>query len=238
MSIGVALVLCSPVLEASELPTANEVLQELQISDRDRQRIREGNIVTWTATEGSDRELALGMALPVKTSAENLVELFREATAFKAESAIVTAYGRITGDGELADFTALKLEPNGEKEARRYLKAKPGDELNLDTKEIAAFQALKSGQQGRDGADSDGGGADTRGVAGALPGLSYERPSRHCALRTHEQPARLRTRRTIPCHQAVETPWRSTSPLCPTCCSIIRPPRSRKARSSKNSFSG
>jgi hypothetical protein len=148
VSIGVALVLCIPVLEASELPTANEVLQELQISGRDRQRIREGNIVTWTATEGSDRELALGMALPVKTSAENLVELFREATAFKAESAIVTAYGRITGDGELADFTALKLEPNGEKEARRYLKAKPGDELNLDTKEIAAFQALNSASKG------------------------------------------------------------------------------------------
>jgi hypothetical protein len=144
VSIGVALVLCIPVLEASELPTANEVLQELQISGRDRQRIREGNIVTWTATEGSDRELALGMALPVKTSAENLVELFREATAFKTESAIITAYGRIMGDGELADFTGLKLEPNREKEARRYLEAKPGDHLNLDTKEIAAFQALKS----------------------------------------------------------------------------------------------
>jgi hypothetical protein len=49
----VGLVLCSPVLEASALPPAHEVLQELQISDRDRQQIREGNIVTWTATEGS-----------------------------------------------------------------------------------------------------------------------------------------------------------------------------------------
>ena len=144
VSICVALVLCSPVLEASELPTAYAVLRELQISDRDRQQIRDGNIVTWTATEGSDRELALGMALLVKTSAENLVELFREATAFKAESAIITAYGRIMGDGELADFTGLKLEPNREKEARRYLEAKPGDHLNLGTKEIAVFQALNS----------------------------------------------------------------------------------------------
>ena len=148
VSICVALVLCSPVLEASALPPADEILQELQISDRDRQQIREGNIVTWTATEGSDRELALGRALLVKTSAENLVELFREATAFKAESAIVTAYGRIMGDGELADFTGLKLEPNREKEARRYLEAKPGDDLNLDAKEIAAFQALKSVSKG------------------------------------------------------------------------------------------
>jgi len=148
VSICVGLVLGWSVPDASALPTANEVLQELQISDRDRQQIREGKIVTWSATEGSDRELALGMALLVKTSTENLAELFREATAFKAESAIITAYGRIAGDGELADFTRLKLEPNGEKEARRYLEAKPGDDLNLDMKEIAAFRALKSASKG------------------------------------------------------------------------------------------
>jgi hypothetical protein len=138
---------CSSVLEASELPPVNEVLQELQISDRDRQQIWEGKIVSWTATEGSDRELAIGMALLVKTSAENLAELFRGATVFKTESAI-TAHGRIAGDGQLADFTGLKLEPNGEKEARRYLEAKPGDDLNLDMKEIAVFQALKSATKG------------------------------------------------------------------------------------------
>ena len=52
--------------------------------------------------------------------------------------------------GQLADFAGLKLEPNGEKEARRYLEAEPGDDLNLDTKEIAAFRALKSAS--KDGA--------------------------------------------------------------------------------------
>jgi hypothetical protein len=137
------------VPDASALPTVDEVLRELQVSDSDWQQIREGNIVTWTATEGSDRELAIGMALLVKTSAENLAGLFREATVFKTESAI-TAHGRIAGDGQLADFTGLKLEPNGEKEARRYLEARPGNDLNLDTKEIAAFQALKSAS--KDGA--------------------------------------------------------------------------------------
>ncbi|MFI5248294.1 MAG: hypothetical protein ACHQWV_07045 [Nitrospirales bacterium] len=143
VGICVGLVLCSPVLEASELPTANDVLQELQISDSDRQQIREGKIVTWSATEASERELVLGMALLVKTRAKNLDELFREATAFKKESAVM-AYGRITSDGALADFGNLRLEPDGEKEARRYLEAKPGDDLNLDMKEIAAFRALKS----------------------------------------------------------------------------------------------
>jgi hypothetical protein len=149
VSICVGLVFCSPVLEASALPAAEELLQELQLSDSDRQSIREGKIVTWSATEGSDRELALWMAGLAKTKAENLVALFREAAEFKNVSAII-AYGKIVGEGTLADFAGLKLAPNGEKEARRYLEAEPGDDLNLDAKEIAAFRALKAAS--KDGA--------------------------------------------------------------------------------------
>jgi hypothetical protein len=149
VSIFVGLTLCSPVLEAWALPAAEELLQELQLSDSDRQSIREGKIVTWSETEGSDRELALGMAMLAKTKTENCVALFREAAEFKNVSAII-AYGKIVGGGTLADFDGVKLAPNGEKEARRYLEAEPGDDLNLDAKEIAAFRALKSAS--KDGA--------------------------------------------------------------------------------------
>ena len=45
----------------------------------------------------------------------------------------------------MADLAEVKLQPNGEKEAKRYLNVEPGSELNLDAKEIAAFQALKAG---------------------------------------------------------------------------------------------
>ena len=157
VSICVGVVLCSPVLEAAELPPADQLLQELQISDRDRQRIREGTIVTWTATEGSDRELALGMALLVKTKAENLTDLFREAATFMNIKVITgfgnignSGFGKIENEGTLADFAGVTLAPNGEKEARRYLEVEPGDDLNLDAKEMAAFRALKSAS--KDGA--------------------------------------------------------------------------------------
>ena len=157
VSICVALVLCSPVLDASALPPADEVLQELQISDSDRQRIREGEIVTWTATEGSDRELALGMALLVKTKAENLTDLFREAATFMNIKVITgfgkignLGFGKIENEGTLADFAGVTLAPNGEKEARRYLKVEPDNDLNLDAKEMAAFRALNSAS--KDGA--------------------------------------------------------------------------------------
>jgi hypothetical protein len=142
VGIWIGVTFNGPILEAATVPTADEVLQELNISDSDRQGIREGKIVKWTASEGSDRELAIGMALLVKAKPSNLVELFREASAFKVQAAI-TAHGKITGDGTLADFARVKLEPNGEKEAQRYLNVEPGDELNLDAKEIAAFRAMK-----------------------------------------------------------------------------------------------
>ena len=157
VGVWIGLVLCGSLPEASALPAPDELLQELQISDSDRQRIREGDIVTWTATEGSDRELALGMAMLVKKKTENMTDLFREAATFM-NIKVITAFGKIGNagfgmignEGTLADFAGVTLAPNGEKEARRYLEAEPGDELNLDAKEMAAFRALKSAS--KDGA--------------------------------------------------------------------------------------
>jgi hypothetical protein len=145
---------CSPVLEASALPTAEELLQELQLSDSDRQSIREGKVVTWSTSEGSEREIALGMAMLAKAKPEKLVAFFREAAAFKNVS-VITAYGKIEGEGTVADFEGVKLAPNGEKEARRYLEAEPGDQLNLDAKEIATF-GNADGETVRRASESDG----------------------------------------------------------------------------------
>jgi len=142
LSLWIGLTFNGSFLEAATLPTADEILQELALSASDRADIRQGKIVKWSATEGSDRELAVGMVLLAKTKATNFVELFREASAYREEKA-VTAYGEIAGDGTLADFAGVRLGPNGEKEALRYLSAGPGEDLNLDAKEIAAFRALK-----------------------------------------------------------------------------------------------
>src|SRR5215831_1226918 len=143
------LVFCGVVLGASPLPTVEELFEDLHLSGSDRRSLREGQIVTWLSDEeGSDRELALGLALLVKAKNEDLVQLFREATGLKKVPSII-AYGKIVGEGTLADFEKVKLVPNGEKEAHRYLDAEPGSDLNLNAKEIAAFRALK-------GASKDG----------------------------------------------------------------------------------
>lgn len=144
LSIWIGLTFNGPILEAATLPTADEVMQELHISDSDRASIMQGKIVDWTASEGSDRELALGMAFLVKTKPEGLFESYREALVLK-EVSVITAHGKLTAEGTMAEVAGVKLQPNGEKEAKRYLNVEPGSELNLDEQEMAAFQALKAG---------------------------------------------------------------------------------------------
>jgi hypothetical protein len=142
--IYMGFLLCSPGGAAAALPTVDELMEELHISNSDRQRILDGKIVDWRANEGSDRELALGMAFLAKAKPEVLAEMYRE-SAISKEITVITARGRITGEGTMGELAGVKLQPNGEKEARRYLEVEPGDKLNLDAKEMAAFQALKSG---------------------------------------------------------------------------------------------
>ena len=148
-SLCIALLFGVPAQAAAALPSVDEVLKELNISDGDKQNIRDGKIVDWSASEGSDRELAFGMAFLVKAKPEVLAEIYREALVLKQVS-VITARGQLTGEGTMANLAGVALKPNAEKEARRYLNAQPGDELNLDGKEIAAFRALKSA--GKDGA--------------------------------------------------------------------------------------
>lgn len=141
--VSIFLILMDFTRPAMAVPTAEELLQALPLSDGERKDVMKGEIVRFTTEEGSDRELALGAVLLVSKVPENLVSLFREAVVYKLVGA-VTAFGEISDKATVGNFAGLKLEPNGEDEAKRYLEAEPGDTLNLDTKEISAFQALKA----------------------------------------------------------------------------------------------
>ena len=108
-------------------------------------------MVKWTTSEAGERELAVGIIMLMKAPPEKAAQLFRGAEGYKHMDSM-TAEGSISGKGTEADFANLVLEPNGEKEAGRYLDAGPGEKLNLDKQEIAAFQALKA-QSKDDGAN-------------------------------------------------------------------------------------
>src|SRR5215472_4085312 len=146
--IWLNVIFVGPIAEAVELPTVDEVMKELKVSDSDKEKVRQGEIVDWSPTEGSDRELALGMVFLVEATPEDIAPIYRQAMVLK-EVSVITAHGTITGEGTMEQVAEVTLKPNAEKEAKRYLNAEPGDELNLDAKEMAAFRALKSA--GKDG---------------------------------------------------------------------------------------
>ena len=122
--------------------TGQEVLDAMPLSDREKEDLQKGEIVRFTSDETDERELAVGMALLLKQTPEKIQELFREVVEFKLIGAF-TAFGKIPENASDSDFSKITLEPNGDKEAARYLKAEPGDTLNLSKQEIAAFQSLK-----------------------------------------------------------------------------------------------
>lgn len=144
MGVCLSVILCGTMTDASALPTVDEIMKELKLSESDMAKVRQGEIVDWSPTEGSDRELALGMVFLVKAKMEDLAEMYRQALVLRDVS-VITAHGRLTGEGTMAELAGAALQPNAEKEAKRYLNAEPGDELNLDVKEMESFRALKSG---------------------------------------------------------------------------------------------
>lgn len=148
-SLVTSLTIGSAIEAALAAPTADDVLKALPLSDGQKQDVLNGKVVKWSAVEAGERELAVGIVMLMKATSEKAVQLFRGAKSYELIESI-TAHGKISGKGTEADFANLVLEPNGEKEAGRYLDAEPGEKLNLDKQEIAAFQALKA--QSKDGA--------------------------------------------------------------------------------------
>lgn len=126
---------------AQEAPTAEELLADLPFSEGEKQRIRNGELVTGTTEVTSDRELAVTMAFLVQEPTPAIVATFREADSYHGDP-MVTGFGAIRGEGTLADFSGVELEPNGEEAAQAFLNAEPGSALNLDAAEIEALRAL------------------------------------------------------------------------------------------------
>lgn len=81
--VNTCLILVDFTGKAMAVPTADDLLKALPLSDSERENVLQGEIVRFTTEEGSDRELAMGAVLLVKNIPENLVPLFREAVVFK-----------------------------------------------------------------------------------------------------------------------------------------------------------
>ncbi len=143
--LAVLLLASAAHAEVHVSPRAEALLAELPFTAAERGEILAGDLVTTaTGDSASDRELAITMAFLIADPPADLAAKFEAASDY-AKDKSVTVYGALHGDGSLADLKALRLAPAGEAEARHFIDAEPGLDLNLSSGEIAKFSALPEG---------------------------------------------------------------------------------------------
>lgn len=122
-------------------PAVSDIATAIGLGPDDVARVQNGEMVTLSPPETSERELAVGMVFFVKAPPATVVQQFRRGGDLKQDPNLRGSYP-IDGAGTVGDFAPLRLAPNGADEAKRWLDATPGDAVNLSDAEIAAFQGL------------------------------------------------------------------------------------------------
>ena len=142
-----ALLVCTWALPAAALLDAEKVLAEIGFSSDAKQQVLDGKFVTTGLEPTSERELAMAMAFLVGEPPAKLVEDVKKDLVAGVDPDS-TGHGTISGAGSLDDFKGVSFGSDAKKQAKVFLAAEPGEDLNLSTAEIGAFEALS--KQGAD----------------------------------------------------------------------------------------
>jgi hypothetical protein len=118
-------------------PSAAQVLSDLGWSASDQQRVLNGEFVTTDTAGVADADLALSIAFLVKTSPDDLSRQIIAGNMINTDPQVRES-GEFSDAGSLA---RLQISPDA---TEAFLKARPGEALNLSADEIAAFNALRS----------------------------------------------------------------------------------------------
>ena len=128
-------------LPATALLDANDLLAEIGFPADAKQQVLDGKFVTVGLDPTSERELAMAMAFLVSEPPAKLIAEVKKDLVTGVDPN-TTGHGVISGAGSLDDFKSVSFGSDAKKQAKVFLKAKPGDDLNLSTAEIDAFAAL------------------------------------------------------------------------------------------------
>jgi hypothetical protein len=139
----VVMLAMAPILTNAQQTKGQEVIDGLEITPQEWEKLRQGNALTITGEdwEQTDRELAVDSVILVdKPLAAVLAETLDEVSLMPQEK--ILAVGNLTGEG---DFTGVEFDVANSKdvsEAKKFLAAKPGKSLNLSKPEIAEISQL------------------------------------------------------------------------------------------------
>jgi len=122
---------------------AATIFEEVGLSKQQIAQVEAGEFVTLDVEARSERDLSLSFVFSVDVSPQELVDQVWAGAANEVDPNLI-ATGEIK-TGTEAEFAKLTLGPEPAAMAKLYGTAKPGSDLNLSTKEIAAFGAFGAG---------------------------------------------------------------------------------------------
>ncbi len=101
-----------------------------------------GQIVSTDVVPVSDHEIAIAAGCLTRKGKIEFESI--RPTSWLAPDEKIVAYGPLDGNDPTAVFQGVRLNPSDKKIIRAYLKAKPGDKLNLASGEINRLRSLGS----------------------------------------------------------------------------------------------
>ena len=172
VSVWFGLMSNGPILEAATLPTVDEVLEELHIPAIDRKASGRARSSDWSASEGSERELAPAWPLPGEGQTGKLRgDVSRGHCAERG----IGGHGTWPDHGRRHHGGLGRGEVTTERRKRSQAvspNVEPGDELNLDAKRNGRFSSAEGRRRSDSVRCTQGRGPCAPGAPRPLPCLS------------------------------------------------------------------
>jgi hypothetical protein len=120
-------------------PAAGEILAEIGLSEAERKKVLDGELVRSEVTPLSERDVTVGLTFLVKGAAPEALSKELSAGTILPTDPQVKKSGAFRGAGSLVDLSRLRLE---QATAMELAGVKAGARYNFSTPEVAAFSAI------------------------------------------------------------------------------------------------
>jgi len=124
---------------AAEPSVVNEVLDLLQISADQRRSLARGEVVSFSVTENSERELAVGLAMLVSAPLAQVADYLGSGQLI-ARDASISEFGRMPDEGSSGALAGTRFTSGERSEAENFL-----DEVHF-FEDVAAIRRNGNGQ--------------------------------------------------------------------------------------------
>ena len=130
------------IAPAAEASVVNDVQDRLPISAEQRLRLARGEVVSYSVTENSDRELAVGFAVILPVPLSEIADYLASGQLI-AQDATISDFGAVPGEAPTGALVGPRFSRSERDEAEGLLAASPGTRFNLSLAEIDALRTVK-----------------------------------------------------------------------------------------------